>query len=376
VIARLLAEPGAAGPGGAAPGGADPPAGPVAGAAALRFPGKVAVSASAPDGTRRLAIADTGHHRVLVGRLTHGGARLLVERVVGRGVPTASAAGMAPAGSTVADLGARADGPADRATFDAPQGLAFGVGADASTLYVADAGNHAVRAIDVATGAVRTLAGTGARRRTEADRAAGGMASPWDLAHVVGPTGRGSLVVAMAGTHQLWRVDALTGAAGPIAGGRGEGLLDGSLADALLAQPMGIASDGHVAWVVDAESSAVREADLRGAPGHALGVRTLVGTGLFDFGLRDGVGDDARLQHPQGVARHADGRLLVADSYNDALRWLDPATRTLTTWRTDLHEPGGLALAGDTVWVADTNAHRIRVLDLRTGADEELAIDA
>ena len=326
----------------------------------LRFPGKVAVSEPDADGARHLAIADTGHHRVLVGRLHDGGRRLHVAHVVGRGRATGDVHGPAPGGSTRADLAARADGPPGAATFDGPQGLAFGRGADAGTLYVADAGNHAVRAIDRATGAVRTLVGTGARRRTAADREAGAMASPWELAHVVGAAGRPSLVVAMAGTHELWRVDTATGAAGPIVGGRGEGLLDGTLADALLAQPMALVADGPRAWWVDAEASAVRWATLPTAAEPAGRVGTLVGTGLFDFGLRDGVGDGARLQHPQGLAQLADGRLLVADTYNDALRWVEPETRRVTTVGEGVVEAGGVAVAGEEVWVAETGGHRVR----------------
>jgi hypothetical protein len=366
LVERLAAEPAMA---------ADlPPAPPAREApaladAALRYPGKVAVSPPDARGVRRLAVADSARHRVLVGRLDATGARLAVERVVGRGVATSDGRGPAPAGATRADLAAAADGPADAASFDGPQGLAFGTGAHAGTLFVADAGNHAVRAVDLATGAVRTLAGTGARVRTRADRRAGALASPWDLAYAV-VDGRPTLAVAMAGTHQLWIVDPDTGAASAHAGGRGEDLMDGALADALLAQPMGIATDGRTLWFADAESSAVRAADA--APNGA--VRTLVGTGLFDFGDRDDEGEGVRLQHPQGVALAADGRLLVADSYNDALKWCDPATRRVTTWRRGFHEPGGLALAGGRVWVADTNAHRVVTLDVDTGEEREVEI--
>ena len=102
-------------------------------------------------------------------------------------------------------------------------------------------------------------------------------------------------------------------------------------------------------------------------------VRTLVGTGLFDFGDVDGAGDDVRLQHPQGIARAADGRLLVCDSYNDALRWLDPATRTVSTWVRGLHEPAGVALGLRHAYVADTNAHRVAVVALDSGEIQELA---
>jgi thiol-disulfide isomerase/thioredoxin len=336
---------------------------------ALRFPGKVAVSPPDARGVRRLAIADTGRHRVIVGRLDARGTTLTVTHVVGRGVATSALDGPTASGATRDSLAARADGPADRATFDGPQGLAFGEGAHADTLFVADAGNHALRAIDLATGAVRTLAGTGARLRTAADRAAGAMASPWDVVHTT-VDGRATLFVAMAGTHQLWIVDPATGAAGAHAGGRGEDVVDGPLMDALLAQPMGLATDGRTLWFADAESSAIRAADTH--PNGA--VRTLVGTGLFDFGDVDGEGDAVRLQHPQAVARAPDGRLLIADGYNDALKWLDPATRRVTTWRTGYHEPTGLAIADGRAWVADTGAHRIVAIDLATGAEDALRI--
>jgi DNA-binding beta-propeller fold protein YncE len=127
---------------------------------------------------------------------------------------------------------------------------------------------------------------------------------------------------------------------------------------------MGIALARDALLVADAESSAVREVDL-GTPGA---VRTIVGTGLFDFGHVDGVGDRVRLQHPQGLAIAEDGRVLVCDSYNDSLRWLDRAKREVATWIGGLHEPGGLAIGGRRVYVADTNAHRVAVID--TGSTE------
>jgi DNA-binding beta-propeller fold protein YncE len=296
----------------------------------LAFPGKVAVRDD------RIAIADSGHHRLLLGRLEEDGSRMRVERVVGSGV-----AGFA-----------NGDAPA----FRYPQGLAFGAN---DTLYVADTGNHAIRAVSLTDGSVRTIAGTGGQLRTERDRAAGAMSSPWDIAFD-GET----LYVAMAGIHQLWTLDLRGGMAAPFAGTGAEELHDGTRDEAALAQPMGIALARDALLVADAESSAVREVDL-GTPGA---VRTIVGTGLFDFGHVDGVGDRVRLQHPQGLAIAEDGRVLVCDSYNDSLRWLDRAKREVATWIGGLHEPGGLAIGGRRVYVADTNAHRVAVID--TGSTE------
>ncbi len=308
----------------------------------LRYPGKVALGPPTAGG-RDVAVADSGRHRVLVGSLGGDGRTMRVRHVVG-----GDAAGLA-------------DGPAAAARFASPQGMAFHDG----TLYVADAENHLVRAVDVATGAARTVAGTGRQLRTGADLRAGALSSPWDLA-VVG----GTLFVAMAGVHQIWAIDIATGRGRSHAGRLGEDLADGPLADALLAQPMGIATDGRELYFVDAETSAVRRASVD-PDGD---VATVVGTGLFDFGDRDGAGDDARFEHPQGVACHPGGRLLVADTYNGALRWVDPRTREATTWVRGFSEPGGLAVGDGLVYVADTNAHRVAVVSEADGAVAELRI--
>ena len=302
----------------------------------LAFPGKVAL-----DG-RRLAVADSGHHRILLGTLDDDGMRLRIERIVGDGT-----------------AGYR-DGEAPR--FRHPQGMAF----RGDRLYVADAGNHAVREISLATGSVRTIAGTGHQLRTQRDMAAGALSSPWDLA-----LAGARLHVAMAGIHRLWTIDLDTGTAAPSSGTGAEELHDGPHAQAALAQPMGIRVAGDVLAFADSESSAIRLADLDPAGG----VRTIVGTGLFDFGDVDGVGDEARLQHPQGIAVAEDGRLLVCDAYNDSLRWVDPVSRRVTTWVRGLHEPEGLALDARFVYVADTNAHRVAVVNRTDGSVHPLRIE-
>jgi hypothetical protein len=149
----------------------------------------------------------------------------------------------------------------------------------------------------------------------------------------------------------------------------GEDIADGALGEALLAQPMGISTDGNRLYFADAESSAVRWADRE----RSGSVGTIVGTGLFDFGDADGSGDKVRMQHQQGLAIRA-GELLVADSYNDALKWVNIETREARTWVRGFHEPGGVAAAEHHAYVADTNAHRVMVVDYDTGAMEPLEI--
>ena len=301
----------------------------------LRYPGKVEL-----DGDR-MAIADSGNDRVIIARLSSDGRRATVERVIGR-----EAAG---------------GGDGLTASFNYPQGMAF----DGDTLYVADAGNHEIRAADLSTGVIRTIAGTGRQLRTRDDQREGAMSSPWDVT-LVGRT----LYIAMTGVHQLWSLDLPTHTTRVDSGNFREDIVDGPHAEAALAQPMGITSGRQRLYFVDSETSAVRSSDTDPA-GR---VETITGTGLFDFGDRDGVGDEVLMQHPQGIAHHPDGRLLVADSYNDALKWVDPTTRTVTTWVRELHEPSGVACAEHAAYVADTNAHRIVRVTYGSGEVEEVEI--
>ena len=294
----------------------------------LRYPGKVAV-----DG-ERIAIADTGHHRVLIGRLTDHGRVMHVARIVGRDEP------------------GHIDGR--DALLASPQGIRF----DGDALWIADPGNHTVRRAGLDSGDMTTVAGTGQQLRTRVDLETGALSSPWDVVRV-GET----LFVAMAGAHQIWAIDLPSGQVRAHSGSGREELADGAHVEAALAQPMGLDATGDTIWFVDAESSAVRAASV-----HAAGsVRTIIGTGRFDFGDRDGVADDVRLQHPQGLAAHPDGRLLICDTYNDALKWVDPASRIATRWLDGFHEPCGVAFGPGLVYVADTNAHRIAIADEKTG---------
>jgi DNA-binding beta-propeller fold protein YncE len=306
----------------------------------LSFPGKVLAD---PQG-RRLFVADSNHNRIVVAHLeTHE-----VQRVIG-----------GPAGGF-------ADGDFVSSRFAHPQGMALSP--DGGALYVADTENHAIRAVGLAGGWVRTIAGTGQQARAYPGRAGRGtevaLNSPWDL-ELVGD----DLYVAMAGSHQLWRMDLASGVIGSWAGSGREGISGGARSSASLAQPSGLTTDGTWIYFADSEASAIRAAGLE-EEGR---VRRIVGTGLFDFGDVDGVGDRARLQHPLGVVYHpADGLLYVADTYNGKVKVVDPRTRRARTFvggdgpETLFYEPGGLDLAEGKLYVADTANHAVRVVDLRS----------
>jgi hypothetical protein len=149
------------------------------------------------------------------------------------------------------------------------------------------------------------------------------------------------------------------------AGSRREELRDGPRLQGGLNQPSGLTTDGTRLYVADSEASAIRTVSL-GEDGR---LDTVVGTGLFDFGDVDGVGDKVRLQHPLGVAYY-EGEIVIADTYNSKIKRLNPETREVVSWLGGdglFDEPGGLSIAGDRLFIADTNHHRIAVALLKTG---------
>jgi thiol-disulfide isomerase/thioredoxin/sugar lactone lactonase YvrE len=323
----------------------------------LRFPGKLL----ADEKNDRLFISDSNHNRIVVTSL----AGKLVD-VIGSGA-----------------IG-KSDGGYATATFDHPQGMAL-VG---ENLFVADTENHLIRRVDLAEKEVKTVAGTGEQDRA---RTPGGKAlttplnSPWDLVYV-----DGLLYIAMAGPHQIWTLDLLKNELKAYAGSGREDILDDDLRRAALAQPSGIATDGKFLYWVDSEGSAVRKAPL-GGKGE---VETIVGPSnlergksLFEFGDKDGIGGNARLQHPLGIAYHA-GSLFVADSYNHKIKQVSPDKKTSKTFLGDreagdrddpprFSEPAGLTVAAkvNKLYVADTNNHAIRVVDLKTGKVSKLSLE-
>jgi sugar lactone lactonase YvrE len=322
-------------------------------ASGLAYPGKVL----ADPASGRLYIADSNHSRIVVATLPDASGHSRLVATVGTGAV------------------GRDDGAADRATFHHPQGLAL----MNETLLVADTENHTIRAVDTETFEVKTVAGTGEQSY---DRAGGkrgtaqGLNSPWDVA-VEGST----CYIAMAGPHQIWRLDLPMGLCRAFVGTGRENIVDGPVESAALAQPSGLALLGNHLYFADSEVSAVRRVDLA-----AEQVESLVGRGLFDFGDVDGDAKRARLQHPLGVAAWG-GTILVADTYNHKIKELDPKARTIRTIIGDgkpgterggalaLFEPGGLHAAGDTLYVADTNNHRVVRVSLPDGAWREVTIE-
>jgi thiol-disulfide isomerase/thioredoxin len=314
----------------------------------LSFPGKVLADAA----TNQLFIADTGHHRIIVATLTGQ-----VQQIVGG-----------------RDSGLW-DGDFDEAHFASPQGLAFD--AERQWLYVADTGNHSLRKLDLVEQTVETIAGFG-QKQSQIIQPHGGDAretalnSPWDLAQF-----RHFLLIAMAGAHQIWGLNLEDERIGAFVGTGAEACWDGDLTEAAFAQPSGLATDGKELFVADSEGSTIRAVELDNTPQ----VRIVCGSGdLFGFGDRDGQGEAVRLQHCMGLAYGSDHQLWIADTYNHKIKRVDtqtgicetilgdghPAYQDGQAQQTSFYEPSGLSLAGRWLYVADTNNHAIRKVNLDT----------
>jgi len=290
----------------------------------LSYPGKIAV---APDG--RIAISDSGHHRVLV---------------------------LNPAGEVLHTIAGE--------LYD-PQGICFDP--TGKLLYIADARHHTIVRADLEANTTEVIAGTGALGDEpitgELPARSAKLRSPWDLAFARGrrPEDTGDvLFIAMAGSHQICALDLAKNTIARVAGSGAESMVDGPFAEATFSQPSGLAWNGNELWVADSETSSVRVLDF-----HRQTVRTVVGVGLFDFGDEDGPPELARLQHCLGITLMG-STPIVADTYNHKLKQVDPRTgETILLFRGGdgliLREPGGV------VWdaqrraflVADTGHHRI-----------------
>ena len=318
---------------------------------ALAFPGKVLADTAG----NRLFIADTNHHRIVVADLT----TYEVLDVIGTGQR------------------GYADGTYDSAMFDQPQGMEI-IG---DTLYVADVNNHAIRAIDLSVQEVSTIAGTGNMARTLvpfssiiSDPLAFDLRSPWDV--ILGDDN--ILYIAMAGAHQIWQLNLDTNVLQAAVGNAREAQLSTTLANSELAQPSGLHWQDGLLYFADSESSTIRVADI--AQNSVTVISGTTNNDLFDYGNVDGEIGTSRLQHALGVTTNADGSLVyIADTYNSKIKLFDPTTGITTSlfglsgnggYRdgdasiAQFDEPGGLDFANGLLYVADTNNHVIRIIDL------------
>lgn len=320
----------------------------------LRFPGKIICS---EDG-ETIYIADSGHNRVLACKAN--GEQLFC---IGSGKQGAE------------------DGDFGSAALNSPQGMVLA----GEYLYIADTYNNLIRRADLNTHNLQTIAGNGKQRLYEKDEAAAGslfkaldtsISTPWDLA-----LAGNCLFIAMAGCHQIWCYHLESGEIEIYAGTGRESLVDGDRLKSQLSQPSSLSLSGSKLYFADSETSSIRYLDLDSGI-----VKTLLGEGLFCFGDIDGDVSGARLQHPLALAVYKQ-ELIIADSYNHKIKSLDLEKMEVKTiagtgkagkgWKQgelQFSEPGGICLKADSLYIADSNNHAIKILDLKSGEAQQLEI--
>ena len=355
---------------------------PVPTSGTLRFPGKATQLANG-----NYLVVDSGHHRLVELRPDLE----TVERIIGSGAK------------------GYLDGQSEIARFNEPQGvtllpseLAWKLGYDA---VVADTVNHRLRGVTLSSGYVQTIAGNGVQRLLDTGpaRVTDSGAGAWSEHHDdcpadfagdaldVGALGRGTevslsspwdvvwseklqkVVIAMAGTHQIFAFDPLANEVSILAGSGLEGLLDGKAEEAWFAQSSGLAIDGEDnIWVADSETSSLRRLVVSDS---GVTVETAVGKGLFDFGFRDGEAAEARLQHPLGVTVLPDNSVAIADTYNGAVRRYDPATKSVSTLARGLAEPSDVVVvqvegSDPLLVVVESNKHQLVLVPIPKEAQQ------
>ena len=227
-------------------------------------------------------------------------------------------------------------GPATSATLDSPQGLAL----DAkNNLYLADTHNHRIRRLNLTTGILTTIAGTGSPGFS-------GEGGPATSAELNLPTALAldavnNLYLADTGNHRIRRIDAATSIITTIAGTGTQGFSsDNALAtSATIDSPSGLALDAaNNLYLADTHNDRIRRIDA------ATGIiTTIAGTGAQGFTGDNVTATTSTLALPHGITLDAAGNLYLADTANHRIRRIDAVTGIITTVAGD----GTQAFAGD-----------------------------
>ena len=200
------------------------------------------------------------------------------------------------------------DATGTNARFNKPMGLA--VSEDETTLYVADSGNHRIRAIDLASTAVTTIAGSGTPGHSDGAGSTSQFNTPSGLV-VSGSI----LYVADNLNHRIRAIDLTSKAVTTIAGDRAAGHANGVGTNARFRNPLDIAvsEDKKTLYVADPNNHRIRAIDIASGT-----VRDIAGDGTP--GSTNGIGTAARLTRPTGIA--VNGSTLYVTS-GDLIRKLE-----------------------------------------------------
>lgn len=283
----------------------------------------------------------------------------------------------APLVSTLAGAGGAgsADGVGTAASFWNPVGITT----DGTNLYVTDSQNNTIRTVNIATGAVTTLAGSGALNP-------GWLNGYGTAAQFMWPAGittvGGNLYVADTWSNAIRKIVINTALVSTFAGSTAaaSGSIDSTYNLARFNRPEGITNDGTNLYVTDTLNHTIRQIVI------ATGVVTTMAGTVGVLGSADGTGTAAKFYYPSGLAT-AGGNLYVADSYNNTIRKIVISTGVVTTLAgsgvagsadgtgtaATFNQPRGLTTDGINLYVSDFNSNKIRKIVISTGVVTTMA---
>lgn len=252
------------------------------------------------------------------------------------------------------------DGTGTTASF---RGLR-GITTDGIHLYVADKDNYKVRKIELMTGVVTTLAGSGSSGTAD------GIGASASFNYPEGITTNGThLYIADTGNDSVRKIEIATGLVATLAGSGSFGDTDGPGVTASFNGPNGITTDGTYLYVADAGNKKIRKIMIN------TGAVTSLAGSRWDT---DGAGSSTGFYRPSGITSDGD-HLYVADTFNNKIRKVEIATGIVSTFagshwgETALISPYGITTDGIHLYICDTGNHKIRKIEIATGVITTLA---
>ncbi len=251
-------------------------------------------------------------------------------------------------------------GPARQATFNAPHEIRV---ADNGDVYVADTRNHCIRRVNADDGTVETLAGDG-KPGFRGDGGPGDQAR-FDQPHSIVLDGRGGVLVADTKNHRLRRIDLETGTVKTVCGDGKRRLPeeDQKWDQVSLFGPRSLAVDDDSIWLVLREGNSVWRLDRQRQTIHRV-----AGTGAKGHSGDGGDPLQATFRGPKGIGVDSEGNLLIVDTENHAMRYVDRSAGTISTLAIpfEMKRPHGTAVLTergqpDRVLVSDSEEHRVLI---------------